>query len=413
MGNNSTQFLRQFQKFLSKISPDGWILLLVSMASFLRWIKFPLSGGISPFSLYSPVFLSWGLLFLLIVILAIIGVSRWFLFVLLVVVFSFPLQIHWNYIFVEDISSEVVQMNNIRQFARENIYEPNIINNTPTDISPSDINNLWSNPWARVVLTVKSLGAGFWVAFIGTIIVSRKLGAKKIIFALLVSFALSLPGIITASFMVLGRSAFLVGDYSRSVDMYRIAMRINQSFGNKTLNKLGLYYEWVGQSLFHMGIEDIPEIYFFLGRNLERVNSFMKSKEMYRESANLPPGKKALARVMVEEAVSDFQKENFGSAMERLKEAYVLDRNQVEALFYMTYISFLLKDQGSALYYSSLLFDKCKEKLLFSDLYNIIGDVYQRTDNLADSNAIYRKSINVFDLIKRGNYHAWKGRAGW
>jgi hypothetical protein len=99
--------------------------------------------------------------------------------------------------------------------------------------------------------------------------------------------------------------------------------------------------------------------------------------------------------------------------MERLEEAFKLDNNQIEALFYATYISSVLKDQKSTLYYSSLLFDRCREKIVFSDLYNIIGDMYQKTEDIADARATYKKSIGAWDRVKDGNYHAWVGIAGW
>jgi len=401
------------KKLLSKISLDQWILLLVSVGSFLRWVKFPLSGGISPFNLHSPILLSWGLLFLPIVILAIMGISRWFLFILLIMVFSFPLQIHWDYGFIQDIALETLQMNDIRQFTKKNVFEPNVLDDTPTDINHPDVSDLWTAPWSRVTLTVDSLGIGFWIVFIGTVIVSRKLGARRITIALLVSITLSIPGIMTASFLTLGRSAFLVGNYSKSVDMYKLAMRIDQSLGNRTLNRLELYYLWFGESLFHMGVRDEPQVYFFLAKNLQQVRSFSKSREMYWESMSLPPTRRALAKAMVDEAIMDIKEKSFGSAMDRLNEAYGLDRNNFESLFYMAYISFVLKDRKSASYYSGLLFDSCKEKLLFADLYNILGDTYNKTGELVDSRNMYIKSVDTFDRVKNGNYHAWVGIAGW
>ncbi|HZX13967.1 MAG TPA: hypothetical protein VFF49_06165 [Thermodesulfobacteriota bacterium] len=299
----------------------------------------------------------------------------------------------------------------IKGFAASYIYEPNIVGSP--GIVVSDISYLWNDLGSRVLLTVESLGIGFWIAFIGTIIVSRKLGRKKLVIALLFSIILSLPGIITDFFLTLGRDAFLKGNYLRSLDMYRLAMRINQSFGNRTLKELESYYIWVGESLFHTGVEDAPEVYFFLGNNLEGINSFIKSKEMYQESMSLPPARKVLARVTVKEAFNDFEEKRFGSAMERLEEAFKLDRNQFEALFYMTYVSFVLKNQQLTSYYSSLLFDRCKEIILLSDVYNILGDVYHLSENFPGSRTMYRKSIKTFDKVKNGNYHAWKGIAGW
>jgi hypothetical protein len=107
---------------------------------------------------------------------------------------------------------------------------------------------------------MESLGIGFWIALAGTIIVSRRLGTRKILIALLLSLILSVPGILTASFLTLGRNAFLVGNYSKSVNMYKRAMGINQSLGNGTLGKLKIYYVWVGETLFHLGINDAPEV---------------------------------------------------------------------------------------------------------------------------------------------------------
>ena len=402
------------KRFFSRPSLDKWVLLLVSIGSFLPWVKFPLSGGISSFNLYSPILLSWGLLFLPTAILTMIGIkgSRWFLFLLLMIVLSFPLQIYWDYAFLQDIISEITQKENIKQFAANNIYAPNIMY-SPEDISLSDITNLWDDPWLRVFITVESLGAGFWIAFIGTIIISRKLGKRKFIIALFLSLILSLPGILTASFLTQGRDAFLTGNYLKSVDMYRLAMKINQSFGNKTLKELESYYMWLGESLFHAGVNDAPEVCFFLGGNLDGVNSFIKSKEMYKKSMSLSPAKKALARTMVKESVDDFNEKGFGSAMERLEEAFRLDKNQFEALFYMSYISLVLKDGELISYYSSLLFDRCKEKILLSDSYNVLGDMYHQAEKFTDSRAMYRESIKNFDNPLLWNYHAWKGIAGW
>ncbi len=398
------------KKLFSKTSLDRWVLLLVSLGLFLPWVELPLSGGINSLNLYSPILLSWGLLLLPIAILTFIGI-RWFLFFLLIIVLSFPLQIHWDYAFLQNVISEVMQKENIKQFAKSYIYEPNIVGSP--GITITDISYLWDDAWSRINLTRESLGVGFWIAFIGTIIVSRKLRIKKFVIALLLSLTLSLPGIVTASFMALGRNAFLTGDYLRSADMYNLAMKVNQSFGNKTLKDLESYYLWLGESLFHTGVNDAPEVYFFLGNNLEGIDSFIKSEEMYQESMSLPPAKKVLARVTVKEAVNDFEEKRFGSAMERFEEAFELDRNQFEALFYMSYISFVLKDRQLTLYYSGLLFDRCKEIILLSDVYNILGDMYHQAENFSPSRDMYIKSIDTFDRIKNGNYHAWKGIAGW
>lgn len=403
------------RKLFSKEYLDRWILLLVIPGgSFLPWVTFPLSRGKSPFNLHSPVLLSWGLLFLLTAILTIIGIkwSRWFLFLLLVIVLSFPLQIHWDYIFVNSISSEIGQFKDIRQFANKNLYESNFLS-LPEELRPSDISDIWVDPWLRVLVTAESLGIGFWIVLIGTVIVSRKLGRRKFIMALLFSIILSLPGIATASFLTLGRDAFIRGNYSKSVNVYKRAMSINQSFGNRTLKKLELYYLWVGESLFHLGVKDTPEVYLFLGKNLEGVDSFVKSKEMYERAMSLPPVKQSLAKALVKEALYDFKEKEFGSAMERLEEAIKLDRTQIEAPFYMTYISFVLKNQQLTLYYAGLVLDRCKEKLLVSDLYNILGDMYEKTEDPADARAMYRQSISTFDRVKNGNYHAWVGIAGW
>lgn len=403
------------KRFFSRASLDKWVLLLVSIGSFLPWVKLPLSGGISSFNLYSPVLLSWGLLFLPTAILTMIGIkgARWFLFLLLTIVLSFPLQIHWDYAFLQDIISEITQKENIKQFATNNIYAPNIIYSLEDIISLSDIGNLWDDPWLRISTTIESLGGGFWIAFIGTIIVSRKLGRKKFVIALFLSLILSLPGIITAYLLTQGRNAFLTGDYLKSAHMYNLAMKVNQSFGNRTLKELESYYIWVGESLFHTGVENTPEVYLFLGNNLEGIGSFIRSKEMYQKSMSLPPAKKALARVMVEEAIDDFEEKRFGSAMERLEEAFRLYRNQFEALFYMSYISLVLKDERLTPYYSSLLFDRCKEKILLSDSYNVLGDIYHQAEKFTDSRTMYRESIDDFDNVLIWNYHAWKGIAGW
>jgi tetratricopeptide (TPR) repeat protein len=190
-------------------------------------------------------------------------------------------------------------------------------------------------------------------------------------------------------------------------------MSINQSFGNRTLRGLGIYYSWLGESLFHTGVKDSPSVYFFLGVNLEDKGLFIESKEMYQKALSLPPTRKALARTIVKEALDDFKEKEFGSAMERLEEAFKLDHSQIEGLFYATYISSILKDQKLTLYYSHLLFDRCREKIVFSDMYNILGDVYQKTEDAADARDTYKKSINAWDRVKNGNYHAWVGIAGW
>jgi len=412
ISNKLEKIVDLLERFFRKIPLDKWLLGLASIGLFLHWVKYPLSGGINSFNLYSPILISWGLLFLIVAISAIIR-NRWFLlFPLLVIVLYFPLQIHWDYVFIQDIISEITQKGKIQQFAEGHVYEPNIVN-PPEDLKPSDTSDLWNDPWSRIILAIESLGIGFWIAFIGIIIISRKLGRKKFIIALLCSLALSLPGMLTASFLTLGRNAFLKGDYVKSLDRYKFAMEINQFVGKRTLKEAEFYYLWIGESLFHMGVKNAPEVYFFLGKNLEEADSFIKSKEMYQKSLSLPPARKALAGAMVAEAKNDFNQKRFGSAMESLEEAFRLDRNQFEALFYMTYISFILKDKQSSLYYSSQLFDICKERTLISDVYNILGDMYHRAEKFADSRDMYRKSIKAFDRKKNGNYHAWVGLAGW
>lgn len=403
------------KKFFSKEYLDKWILLVViSAGSFLPWVTFPLSRGRSSFNLHSPILLSWGLLFLLTGIFTIIEIkwSKCFLSLLLVIVFSFPLQIHWDYIVVNNATSEIGQFNSITQFASKNLYESNFLS-LPVELTPPEIGDIWVDPWSRILVTIESLGIGFWITLLGTIIVSRKLGGKRFIIALLFSIILSLPGIVTASFLTVGRGAFIRGNYSKSVDKYRLAMRINQSFGNGTLKELELYYLWAGESLFHLGVKDAPEVYIFLGKNLEGIGSFIKSKEMYERAMSLPPAKQALARTIVKEALYDFKENEFGSAMERLEEAIKLDKTQIEAPFYMTYISSVLENQQQTFYYSSLVLDRCKEKLLISDLYNMLGDMYEKTGNLADARTMYKESISTFDRIKTPNYHAWVGIAGW
>lgn len=67
----------------------------------------------------------------------------------------------------------------------------------------------------------------------------------------------------------------------------------------------------------------------------------------------------------------------------------------------------------NALFFIEDALPSVKNKYILADIRDILGDVYGDVHEVKASRTNYKKSLDTYDRVKNGNFHAYKGLAGW
>ena len=137
------------------------ILILFSL--FFTWIKFPLSIGKNSFDVNSQIYISFGVILLLLIILLILGL-RAVLPLIVLVVLSFPIMLTGDYLFGYKIQDELYQVSNLIKFAKAHMYEPNIVYYDSGNILQLPVVP-WDSIFSKFKLVIHHLGFGYLLTF--------------------------------------------------------------------------------------------------------------------------------------------------------------------------------------------------------------------------------------------------------
>ena len=405
---NVASFARSFgwSKLTEKI-----LALIIAVSLFIPWFFYPLSNTENAFQFQSHFYISYGYLLLILLVIYMLGL-RLVLPLIILVVFSFPLKLFGDYWFLELIIDQINQTSNLMYFAQNYIYEPNIVNyeiKTKLDFFTLP----YSDTISRSLFLVQYLGFGYILAFFCSIFFLFKLRFKEYLFLAVFIFLLVLPTLFADYFLFRSEKNLLLGNYKNSDINLRKAKKSSELIWDSNLSNTEFFNYLLGESLYRNNNKQLPESYFFLGKKEEQEGSFNKALKFYTLADRLAPTQRAIPRTIIKKVLFDSSKKNLDFSLPLLSYAYSLNPDRIETNFYLLNLSYKSKKFDSGIRYGEFLIENSGNNILLSDVYNAIAKIYGELDQKQLSRDMYKKSLDHYDGLRKGNYHAWKGLAGW
>ena len=399
---------RKFETVLIAEKTAG-LLILISL--FSAWVYFPLSSGKNSFDFETIVYFSFGTVLFTLSVLFLLGFRRT-MPLIIILIFSFPIMLAANYEFNEKILDELIQVLNIKKFAKAHVFEPNIVYfEKNADITGSVIQ--WDSLILKFKLVSNSLGFGYLLSFFCALFLFSRLKIKTVLIVISVTVLLLLPIIYTDYYLQKAEKKLLAGKYSESAANLKKAEKINGIFRNGKLVNTEFFNILVGESLYRGGYSDAPQADFFLAYRYEQLGSYQDALNLYQLTTSLPPSDKALARTMTKKSFVDMEENRFGSSYASLNTANSINPDSIEAIFYLQFVASYLNDHERSIEYGRQVTEKSGNKVLLSDVYNLLAKSYSELGQKQRSKDMYKLSLNYYDSLRKSNYPAWKGLAGW
>ena len=179
------------------------------------------------------------------------------------------------------------------------------------------------------------------------------------------------------------------------------------------MSKTEFYNLGLGEALYRAGYAEEWQSGFYLANKYEKSGSYQNALNLYRSSQNLLPSKDTAARTLVKKSLVDIDQKRFGSSLASLNDSYLADSERIETIFYLQYLNSLLNDQLNSLNFGQLLIEKCGNRVLLSDVYNMLAKTYSELGQGQVSKSMYKQSLKYYDSLRKSNYPAWEGLAGW
>lgn len=385
------------------------IIILVSL--FFSWIYFPLTIDKNAFQTGPRLYISFGSVLLVLLTLFLLGL-RFTLPLIILAVFAFPLVLSGNYLFMEKIVDELNQIAGIINFSKTHIYEPNIVH-LEKHIPVTVFNLPWESVSSKIKLVIYSLGFGYLVSFLCSLFLLTRLSLKQLLLTVIILFVILIPTAVEDYYIDKSKGALLNGEYAKSINFLNKAKESNKILRNGHLADTGFFNLMLGENLYRDGYQEAPQSIFFIANKYEQSGSFQKAINLYRMSEELAPAKDFTSSAMIKKSIIDMDDKRFGSSLTALNSAYLINPARIETIFYLQYLNSVLKDNERSISYGKLLIEKSGNKLLLSDVYNILAKTYSELNQKQVSKEMYRKSLKNYDSLRKSNYPAWKGLAGW
>lgn len=385
------------------------IIILVSL--FFSWIYFPLTIDKSSFQAGPRLYFSFGAVLFILLTLFLLGL-RFTLPLIIITVFAFPFVLSGNYLFMEKIVDELNQIVGIINFSKTHSYEPNIVHlekYLPVTFFDLPLESIGP----KIKLVIYSLGIGYLVSFLCSLFLLTRLNLKQLLLTVIILFVILVPTAVEEYYIDKGKGTILNGEYGKSIYYLNKAKESNKILRNGNLSETGFFNLMVGENLYRDGQRETPQSNFFIANKYEQTGSFQKAVDKYRMSEELAPAKDYTARALIKKSIADMDNKRFGSSLTALNNAYLINPDRIETIFYLQYLNSAIKDNERSISYGKLLIEKSGNKLLLSDVYNLLAKTYSELNQNQVSKEMYRKSLKNYDNLRKSNYPAWKGLAGW
>jgi len=387
------------------------VVVLIFISLFFTWIYFPLSTDSSSFQTYSQLYFSYGSVLLILLILLILGL-RTALPLIVLVIFSFPLILAGNFEFIARLLDELNQLSNLIKFAKAHIYEPNIVY-YENNINPGLFAVQWDSFSSKLLLVLHHLGFGYLLSFLCSLYLLSRLKFKQLLFVASVLLLFLLPTFVTNYFLGEGKEALLKGEYVNAINYLNKAKNSNHILWNGTLSDTVYFNLELGEAQYRGGYNEGAQSNFYKASIYGESGSFQKALNLYRLTTEIIPTNEAIADTMIKKSFVDIAEKRYGSSYALLNDAYSINPNRIETIFYLQYLSSILNDNNKSIDYGLLLTEKCGNKVLLSDVYNMLAKAYSELGQNQLSKDMYKKSLKYYDSLRKSNYPAWEGLAGW
>ena len=386
-------------------------VVIIVLSLFLPWICFPLAKDQNSFQTSSQIYISYGYILLALLVPYIIG-FRIFLSLVILVIFYFPFMLAGNYLFVAGQMDELNQVTNLIEFAKTNMFEPNIIY-FKSNIDPREFTVHWESLFSKLNLVIHNLGFGYFLSFFCALFFILRLKKIEFLYIVVFFFLLLIPILTTDYYLKEAKEAMLEGDFSNSVDYLNKAEKSNKIFWNEGISNTEFFNLMLGESLQRGGYNKTPVSNFYLAGKKEQIGSYQEALNLYRYSDGVIPSNRAIARTLVKDSIVNIDMNRFGTSYSSLKSSHLLNPHRLETIFYLQYLESLLNDHEKSIIYGEILLDKLGNGVLLADVYNMLAKSYSEIGQLQASKDMYKKSLYNYDSLRKGNYPAWKGLAGW
>ncbi len=257
------------------------------------------------------------------------------------------------------------------------------------------------------ILNVYSfIGYGYFLTFLGTFIFFCKENFNLSIFIRMLSLVICVLCLIYFFIYLsihyleknnmLGRKIFLIlNTLNNGIDIISSKTDFYLEVGNfdsfngiaSPESQLFLVYLYGSNGRFSNAIYELKNLKYRISKPIFDNISFILAKEIVLSSTSIN------------------QKILF------LKQLYSAN-SSIEIRIILGILYYKNSDYKNSLVILTDILKKIKNRYLLADMYNLLGDIYSYF-YVAKAREYYKKSILSYDRVKSGNFHAFKGLAGW
>lgn len=235
-----------------------------------------------------------------------------------------------------------------------------------------------------------------------------------IVVVLVLSGALSARSVKAEYDRIQGNASLAQGEFHQAVSYFESALRWDP---NLIYNPI--YMDSLGATYYRLGWHDRPETRMYVGDHYLGGKEFLRAMREFEVAIAQKPDLFLANRKRVEALMAlgldYFGAKSFGAAISSWSEAVRIDPNQVQGHLYLTkaYLENDRLEQGRALGRAQVALEKTADRLVKSDVYNLMGDSYYKQRDFLLARDMYQRSKEAFSLVKiLINFNAMKGLQG-
>lgn len=286
------------------------------------------------------------------------------------------------------INYELSKLVSLKNFMQDNIFESNMINLVVTN---EDIHYF--------------LSFGYYVSLLGFLIGIREIKTFKWI----VKVVLISGSFLIVIWLLLASSIYLMNrDKAFGKSVYLLLKHLN-TFSH-VINDYDYIYFKAGEFDQNKGKESWERT-FYQAVIYKNNNDFIRSLDLLKR---LRSHKTSLINLQLADMASRVPKSTLsrGEKINLLSNIYIYYPHPDIAI-YLALLYFENKTYHSVISLINDAIPHVRNKYILADLYNVLGDSYGGMNEVYAARFHYKKSLMMFDRIRSGNFHAYKGLAGW
>ena len=280
--------------------------------------------------------------------------------------------------------------------------------------------------WNRIEVGISYVRYGWYGALAGALLILFASYQKQaprsmrrdlvglIIIMLLAAAGLSARSLKAEFDRIQGSKSLANGDLQRALDFHESAIRWDP---NLIYNPA--YLAEFGGVYYRLGWHNRSETHLYLGDHYMDGKDFLRARREYEVAFNLRPDLLVASRKRVHAIMAlgldYYASKTLGAALSNWQDALHLDPNQVQADLFLAkaYLDYDGLNQARAIAYGQKALKNTRERLVKSDLYNLLGDCYFKQRDFVLAREMYQASKDSFDLVKiLINFNAMRGLQG-